>query len=288
MLSTITTYGRMIKFSHTIFALPFALSAVILALDRDYAFNPGDFFWIILAMIGARSAAMGFNRIVDAAIDAKNPRTAQREIPSGKITHVQSILFVTGFSALFLLAAAMLGKVCFYCAIPTLALLFSYSYTKRFTFLCHLFLGFAISMAPLGAWIATTKSFYWPILILSFALMTHISGFDILYACQDYAFDRAEDLYSIPSKYGIARALQISSILHVICFLSFIAIYFMFELHFIYLISAMMIGGILLVEHMIVTSENLTQIPIAFFHMNSAVSLILLAGIAGDVFLWPH
>jgi len=285
MIDKILSFGRMIKFSHTVFALPFALSAVILAIHQQYTIKIWDIAWIILAMVGARSAAMGFNRVVDSHLDAKNPRTAQRAIPSGEITQLQSILFVIFFSILFLFSAANLARICFYCGIPVLLLLFIYSYSKRYTSLCHIYLGFAISMAPLGAWIAITKKFDWPILVVSLALLTHIAGFDILYACQDYDYDRKEGLFSIPAKYGIKAALYISSFLHLLCFLAFVTIYYLFDMNVIYILAVVLIGIALVIEHLIVKPDNLSQVPIAFFHINSTISLVFLAGIAGDVLL---
>jgi len=285
MMSKILSFGRMIKFSHTIFALPFALSAVILAVHQKYELNAWDLLWVILAMVGARSAAMGFNRIVDAQFDAKNPRTTQRAIPSGEISIRQSIVFVICFSALFLLASASLSIDCFYLAIPVLFLLFLYSYTKRFTSLCHIYLGFAISLSPMAAWIGITKTFDWQIIMVSIALLTHIAGFDILYACQDYDFDQKEGLFSIPSQYGIEKALQISAFLHVLCFFCFVTISFVFHMNIIYWVAVMIIGLALVIEHMIIKPDNLSQIPIAFFHINSGISLVFLMGILGDVLL---
>ena len=285
MIEKILSFGQMIKFSHTIFALPFALSAVVLAAKQNHEIPPQDILWIILAMVGARSAAMGFNRIVDAPFDAKNPRTSQRAIPSGEISKAQSIVFVVFFSFLFLFSAAQLARICFYCGIPVLMLLFMYSYSKRFTSFCHIYLGFAISLAPMGAWVAITKGFDWPVLMLSIALLTHISGFDILYACQDYDFDQKEGLFSIPAQYGIKAALYISSFLHILCFLSFATIYFLFDMNLIYTLTLTIIGLALIIEHMIVKADNLSQIPIAFFHMNSAISLIFFMGVAGDILI---
>jgi len=285
MFEKIVSFGKMIKFSHTVFALPFALTAVILAFQQNFAIQITDILWIMVAMIGARSAAMGFNRIVDAPFDAKNPRTAERAIPSGKISKGQSIVFVIVFSFLFLFASFQLHMICFYWGIPVLLLLFIYSYSKRFTSLCHIYLGFAISIAPIGAWVAITKKFDWSILILSFALLTHISGFDILYACQDYDFDRNEGLYSIPAQFGIKAALLVSAFLHICCFFAFVTIYFLFNMKFIYLLAVIIIGLALLMEHLIVKPDNLRKVPIAFFHINSAISLVFLIGVAGDVFL---
>ncbi len=190
-------YGRMVKFSHSIFALPFALAAVILA-QRQAPLKWLDLVWILIAMVSARSAAMGFNRIVDARFDEQNPRTQNREIPAGQIPMSAAGVFVFFPRCIFLLMAWLLGKVCFYSAFPVLAILLAYSYTKRFTWGSHLILGLAIALAPMGAWMAVTKSFDGAILWLSLALLTHIAGFDILYACQDYEFDRSSGstLYS--------------------------------------------------------------------------------------------
>jgi len=280
----ILVYGRMIKFTHTIFALPFALSAVILA-QRQHSLRLADIFWILLAMVGARSAAMGFNRIADADFDAGNPRTSIREIPSGKLSMKSASTFVILFSLLFIFAAAMLAKICFYLSFPVLGILFSYSYTKRFTWLAHLYLGFAISLAPMGAWMAVAKSFSWPILLLSLALMTHIAGFDILYACQDMAFDRKEGLFSIPVRFGSENALRISSLLHILSFCFFLWIYFAFDMGFVYFGAVLIIGGLFIFEHRLVKPDDLTRVNIAFFHVNSIISVVLFIGVLVDEML---
>lgn len=277
----IMIYGRMIRFSHTIFALPFALSAVVLAC-REHPLSPGDIFWILAAMVGARSAAMGFNRIADADIDAENPRTASREIPSGKLSLTSARLFVLSFSVLFIFASAMLGTICFYLSFPVLAVLFAYSYTKRFTWLSHLYLGFAISLAPLGAWIAVAKNFSGSVLLLSLALMTYIAGFDILYACQDTEFDRKQGLFSVPARFGINRALRIAKWLHFCSFCFFAGIFFAFDMNRIYLFTVLIIGCLYILEHRLVKPHDLTHINIAFFHVNSMISVILFAGVLAD------
>jgi len=280
-LDRMLVFGRMIKFSHTIFALPFALSAVIIA-SRDYGFSFLRIFWIIVAMVGARSAAMGFNRIVDARMDAINPRTAVREIPKGEITAKSASLFVAASSLVFIISAAMLGKLCFYLSFPVLAVLLGYSFTKRFTLLCHFYLGLAISLAPTGAWVAMTGSISWISVLFSFALMTHIAGFDILYACQDYEFDSREGLHSIPAKLGIKKALNISAYVHVASFLFFMIIGFSAGLGLIYYLSAFIIGLLLIIEHRLVNPDDLSKVNIAFFHINSVISVVLLIGTAGD------
>lgn len=281
LTNRIMVYGRMIRFSHTIFALPFALSAVVLAC-REHPLNWGDIFWILAAMVGARSAAMGFNRIADAEIDAENPRTAAREIPRGKLSLTSAKLFVICFSVIFIFAAAMLGKICFYLSFPVLGILFAYSYTKRFTWLSHLYLGFAISLAPLGAWIAVAKNFSLPILLLSLALMTYIAGFDILYACQDTEFDRKQGLFSIPARFGLKAALGIAKILHFCSFCFFAGIFFAFDMNRIYLLTVLIIGGLFILEHRLVKPDDLKHIHIAFFHVNSMISVILFIGVLAD------
>lgn len=281
LMEGILTYGRMIKFSHTVFALPFAMSAVVLAL-RQHPMSLADILWIFLAMVAARSAAMGFNRIADAAIDARNPRTSGREIPAGRLSKRAAVCFTLLFAGLFILAAAMLGRLCLYLSLPVLALLFFYSYTKRFTSLCHLYLGFAISLAPLGAWIAVTKTFAWPALFLPLALMTYIAGFDILYACQDADFDAREGLFSIPVQFGVKRALFIAALLHLISFGFFFMIYIVFHMNVIFLVTVAIIGLLLIIEHRMVKPDDLRHINIAFFHINSIISIILFAGVLAD------
>lgn len=278
-------YGRMIKFSHSVFALPFALSAVLLAA-RNTGFSFGQFVWILIAMVAARSAAMGFNRIVDADFDAKNPRTAIREIPAGQISRPQAWGFVTAASLLFFLAAAALGPVCRNLAIPVLLVLFGYSFTKRFSLFCHFYLGVAIALSPAGAWVALTGTLNWPILLLSGILFTHIAGFDILYACQDADFDRKKGLHSIPAKLGISNALRISRITHGICFALLIAFHAAFQLNMIFFCTILIIGGLLVAEHRMVNPNDLSRVPVAFFHVNSVISMVLFFGIFLDELFW--
>lgn len=278
LFSKITVYGRMIKFSHTVFALPFALSAVVLAA-RDHTLTVWQIVFILLAMVGARSAAMGFNRLADARIDAKNPRTQKREIPAGVLTEKSTAQFVAMSSLLFIFSAAMLGSVCFYLSFPVLALLFGYSYTKRFTVLCHLYLGFVISLSPLGAWVALTNSLSWGIFFLSLALMTNIAGFDILYSCQDLDFDKDEGLYSIPAHFGVHRALQLSTALHIGTFVFFLMFHLAFGMGWFFFLILLAIGGLLIVEHRLVKPDDLSNVNIAFFNINSILSVVLFAGI---------
>lgn len=277
-------YGRMIKFSHTIFALPFALAAVVLA-HQTHPISAGTLIWIVLAMVGARSAAMGFNRIADAELDRINPRTAAREIPSGRLSKGAAWRFVILSALLFIVSAAMLGRVCFYFSFPVLGLLLGYSYTKRFTVFCHVYLGFVISLAPLGAWIALTGSFSWAIGLLSLALMTYIAGFDILYACQDLEFDRQAGLNSLPVYLGVKRALILSSLLHLTSVFCLLLLSPAFGLGGIYLASVGGIAVLYIVEHRLVKPDDLSRINIAFFHMNSMISVLLFIGILLDTLL---
>lgn len=280
-INALKTYAEMIKISHTIFALPFALSAVVLA-SRYNSISFMQIVWIILAMTGARSAAMGFNRIADRNIDKNNPRTSQREIPSGKIPLYSAWFFFFISALVFVFSAFMLGSLCFYLSFPVLVILCFYSYTKRFTSYAHIYLGFAISLAPAGAFIALTNSFNTGILMLSITLLTYISGFDILYACQDLNFDKDSGLHSIPAKFGEKKAFLISDLLHLVCFLSLFSIYFILDMGTLFFISSFIIGGLLVAEHLLVRPGKMEKIDIAFFNVNSIVSITLFAGIFLD------
>jgi 4-hydroxybenzoate polyprenyltransferase len=279
----ILDYGKMIKFSHTVFALPFALSAVVLAWQTHVP-SLWELFLILAAMVGARSAAMGFNRIVDADIDKKNPRTAVREIPSGVLTRPQALIFVGMSSILFVGAAALLSPLCFGLSFPVLGLLFFYSFTKRFTALCHLVLGFVISLAPVGAWVALTGTLNWGIVMLAAALWFYIAGFDILYACQDIDFDREQGLFSLPVLVGPVRAMQISTLFHVLFLVFLLGLFSAFDMHAVFLVFWAMIAVLILLEHRLVKPDDLSRIDMAFFHVNSAVSVILFAGIFLETF----
>lgn len=281
LLSRITVYGRMIKFSHTVFALPFALSALVLAA-REHGVSAGQILWILMAMVGARSAAMGFNRIVDTGYDARNPRTAHREIPSGRLSARSAAAFVVLSSGLFALAAARLGRLPFLLSGPVLGVLFLYSYTKRFTWLAHVYLGFAISLAPLATWIAVTGQVSGKILWLTLALMTYIAGFDILYACQDVDFDRSQGLLSIPARFGVRKALRAARGIHALAYGSFLMVYFSFDMTGGFLLAVGLIGLLLVFEHWLTDPEDLSHVPIAFFHVNSVISVTLLLGVLAD------
>lgn len=284
LLQKIGTYGHMIKFSHTVFALPFALAAVILA-NRHYPITGLQIVWILTAMVAARSAAMGFNRIVDARIDAQNPRTSDREIPAGRLSQKSAAWFVLISAVLFFFSAGMLSRLCLILSVPVLGILFLYSYTKRFTALSHVYLGFSISMAPLGVWVAVSGQIDWPILLLCLALLTYIAGFDILYACQDLDFDRSEGLFSIPARLGASAAFHMASLLHLVTFVCLFFMHLVFDMGPVYLFTVLIIGVLLIVEHRMVRPDDLSRIQAAFFHVNSAISVLLFLGILGNEFM---
>ncbi len=277
-VSKAVDYLRMIKFSHTIFALPFALASVVL-VSRNEALSMNKLLWIIVAMAGARSFAMGFNRLADASIDARNQRTAMREIPRGIISRKEAGFFVMVSGAVFVFSAFMLSGLCFILAFPVLGLLSLYSYTKRFTWLAHIILGFAIGLAPMAVWVALTGSLSWKIGMLSAALLAYIAGFDILYACQDADFDTAEGLYSIPCVFGIKRALIISRIMHCISIGALICLYRLFELSPVYLVFTGIIAVLFVIEHSLVNPDDLSRINLAFFHVNSVISVMVFAAV---------
>lgn len=280
----IQVYGRLIKFSHTVFALPFALASVLLA-HRTQPVTWSSVFWVLVAMASARSAAMGFNRYVDHDYDRRNPRTKDRPLATGQISRNSVLVFVVMSSGLFILSAAALGATCLALSVPTLGVIFFYSLTKRFTSFSHLFLGLAIGLAPLGAWIAVTNSVDARILLLSLALMTYIAGFDILYACQDLEFDTKERLYSIPACMGIGKALKVSTALHAGTFVFLLSVYFAFHLATGYIVCLVLIASLLVVEHILVRPGNLSRVNLAFFHVNSVISVLLFFGVFTDTFL---
>jgi 4-hydroxybenzoate polyprenyltransferase len=271
-LDKIITFGRMIRFSHTLFALPFALSSVVFA-SIFYEISAKKIFWIIMAMIGARSAAMGFNRLADKDIDALNPRTKNRELPTGKITSGESILFITIASLLLIYSAYKLNTLCFYLSPVALFIIFFYSFTKRFTWLSHIFLGISLGLAPLGAWLAIAEKFEIAPIILALAVAIWIASSDIIYACQDYNFDVKFGLYSIPQTFGIKKALLISKILHLISLTLFLSLKFILNLGPIYSTGLMLVAVLLVYQHKLVKPGDFSKIGFAFNNINSFVSI---------------
>jgi 4-hydroxybenzoate polyprenyltransferase len=280
--NAVARFGRMIKFSHTVFALPFALAAAALAA-RGHPLSLSRLLAIIVAMAGARTAAMGFNRIVDRRIDARNPRTAQRELPSGAISLNAAWALTLASTTVFVGAAAFLGKLCLVLSPVALLFLFGYSFTKRFTFLCHLFLGLAIAGGPGGAWIAVSGDFGLAPTFLMIAVITWIGGFDILYAISDADFDRGAGLHSIPARFGVPRALVISAVLHGITSGMFIALSVAAHLGGVYLLGIAVVIGLLIWEHTIVRPDDLSRLNVAFFNLNGYVSVVFFLGTLIDV-----
>jgi 4-hydroxybenzoate polyprenyltransferase len=267
----ITLYLRMIKFSHSIFALPFAFTAALVAASGIPA--PLKIFWIVVAMVGARSGAMGLNRLIDREIDSRNPRTANRELPKGLIGIGETVLFVLVSFGVMIIAAAMLNRLCLYLSPVAIAVLFLYSYTKRFTWLSHFVLGISISAAPLGAWVAVRGSFEPWIIPLAVAVVFWLAGFDVLYALQDLDFDRKHGLYSIPKRFGIKRSLHLARIFHCVSFLLLVANGMFFDLGFFYWAGMSITAVLFIYEHSLIKESDLSKLDMAFLNMNGYISM---------------
>jgi 4-hydroxybenzoate polyprenyltransferase len=285
-LAHVMTFGRMIKFEHTIFALPFALSAAAIAA-RGHGLTVARIAGIVVAMAAARTAAMGFNRIADRHIDAKNPRTAGRELPRGAVSLRAAWTLTLASAAAFVAAAALLGPLCLALSPVALALLFGYSFTKRFTFLCHLFLGLAIASGPAGAWIAVRGDFTLAPGLLMIAVACWIAGFDTLYALADRDFDVGAGLHSIPAKFGVTGALVISAALHAVTLGALIALAPVGHLGVAYLIGVAIVAMLLVYEHAIVRPSDLSRLDAAFFTLNGYVSVVFFVATLLDVLLTP-
>lgn len=271
-------YARLVALPHTIFALPFAVGAA--ALAWRHAAIPFSFVrlaLIVVAVAAARTAAMAFNRVADRDFDAANPRTQSRELPRGAVSRGGAIALVIASCALFLVAAALLGRWPLLLAPVALAILLGYSLAKRFTWATHLWLGLALGGAPMGAWIAVTNDFGWAPLALGLAVMGWVAGFDIIYSCQDQAFDRARGLGSIPARFGLARALGISRGLHALAVAGLVAFGLLLHLGAVYFAGVAVIAGTLIYEQRIVSPTDLSRVDKAFFDLNGYVSLAFAA-----------
>ena len=279
LLERMVTYGRMIKFSHSIFALPFALASFLLA-TRHEGFDLSKLLWVVVAMVGARSAAMGFNRWIDADIDARNPRTARREIPTGALSKSQVMAFVVLSSAAFVAAAGQLNSLCLILSPVALAIIFGYSLTKRFTFLSHFVLGLSLSIAPMGAWLAVRGQFELTPVPIGIAVLLWVGGFDILYSCQDAEFDRKEALHSIPARLGIPRALLLARLAHVAAIASLVTVAWIEPLHWSYLAGLLLITALFIYEHSLVKASDLSKIDAAFFTVNGWIGVLYLVTVA--------
>lgn len=276
----------MIKFEHTLFALPFAFLGAILAANGFPTW--WQILWITVAMVGARSAAMTFNRIVDRDIDAKNPRTANREIPSGKLSVGFAWAFLYVSVGLFLLAAYSLNWLTFALSPVALICVLGYSYAKRFTAFAHLFLGLALAISPSAAWIAVRGTLYDEVpILLSVLVLMWTAGFDVLYACQDFEFDRKAGLRSIPAKFGIKNSLKIARLFHAQAFVVLVILYFVTGLGWLALVGVIAVGALMIYQHSLVKANDLSRMNAAFFTTNAFVSVILLLTFGGSVFMAP-
>ena len=283
LLTDIKTTLEMIKWEHSIFALPFALCAAMLAAGGLPA--AAKLGWIVLCMVSARSAAMAFNRIADAQIDAANPRTAMRAIPTGSLSRKFAMMFVIVACLLFVLGAARLNRMTLYLSPVALAVVLLYSYTKRFTRWSHLVLGFALGIAPAAAWIAIRGSLDPRILLLTAAVTFWVGGFDVLYACQDIEFDRAHSLNSIPQAMGVRGALAVARILHLLMLALLIGLIVAFGLGKLAVAGVVAVALLLLYEHSLVSAGNLSKLNAAFFTMNGVIAVVFFVFVAADLLI---
>jgi 4-hydroxybenzoate polyprenyltransferase len=279
----ISLTGELVAFPHTVFALPFALMATLLAA-RGWP-SPRELAWILAAMVGARTAAMSFNRVADLRIDADNPRTRQRPLPSGRLSPAWALVVLILSCALFALAAWQLNPLCLALAPLALAIVLGYSYTKRFTWATHVVLGIGLAIAPIGAWLAMygpASSVPW---LLALAVTCWTAGFDIIYSCQDVGFDRERGLHSIPARFGVATALRVSSGLHLVMVVALAALAAAAGLGPIYLGGVAITAVALIYEHRLVRPDDLSRVNLAFFTMNGWISIVLFVATALDLHL---
>jgi 4-hydroxybenzoate polyprenyltransferase len=277
MIRKIRIFLEMIKFEHTLFALPFAFVGAILGAVTEQSRLPewSEVGWILLAMVGARSAAMGLNRLIDRAIDARNPRTAGRAIPAGLLKTGEAALFVAASFVLLFWAAFQLNSLSVKLLPIAVFMLVFYSYTKRFTWLCHVVLGLTSGLAPLGGWVAVTGDVTLTSLILYVSVALWIGGFDIIYACQDVEFDRREKLHSIPVRFGVAGALVLARAFHIVTAAGFVLLLFLTDLSWWYLAGIAAAAILLFYEHRLVKPNDLSKLNAAFFTMNGVLSTVV-------------
>ena len=282
MLERIRTYLSFVRFSHSVFALPFALSGALLAARRQTVTWP-VVVWILVAMVAARSAAMGFNRLVDARFDALNPRTSNREIPRGAMSPFEASIFVVVSSAGFIVAASQLNTICLALSPVALAIVFWYSLAKRFTTYTQLFLGLAMAVAPVGGWLAVGGRGGWEPWLLAAAIGTWVGGFDVLYACQDLDFDRAHGLRSIPVRFGVPGSLLISRAMHLVTMICFVALAWVTPLPPFYFVGVAIVGALLVYEQSLVSADDLSQVKRAF-DLNGYVGMLYLLVLAVSIY----
>jgi 4-hydroxybenzoate polyprenyltransferase len=282
MLSRLRTYASFVRFSHSVFALPFALAGALLAAQRAPV-TVARVAWILVAMVAARSAAMGFNRLADARHDALNPRTANRELPRGAMTAREAALFVVVSSVVFMFASWALGTLCFALSPVALAIVFWYSLAKRYTTWTQLFLGLAMAIAPVGGWLAAGGRGGWEPWILALAIGAWVGGFDVLYACQDLDFDRAHGLRSIPVRFGVPASLAISRAMHVIGVACLVGLAFVTPLGRLYLAGVAVVAALLAYEQSLVRANDLSQVKRAF-DLNGYVGILYLLVLAASIY----
>lgn len=280
-LPKIRIFLEMIKFSHTIFALPFALTGALLAAGGFP--SPRQLFWIVLAMAGARTAAMAMNRLIDAEIDARNPRTAGRAIPAGLLGSGTTLFFIIISTALMLFAAAMLNPLCLKLSPIALFFLILYSYCKRFTSLAHVVLGICLAAAPIGAWVAIRGAVEAPALLLGGVVLFWVAGFDILYALQDREFDQAAGLHSIPVLLGVNGSLWAARIFHLVMMGLLVGLFWLMQLGSMFMIGILVVAGMLLYEHWLLRDGSLDKLDAAFFNMNGYISIAILLFTTAEV-----
>ena len=284
-ISKIRTYGELVMFSHTLFSLPFAMIAMFLAANG----LPENriIFWIIVALFAGRNGANSLNRYIDARIDVKNPRTAGRHIPAGKVRAIDALLIAIFCFVIFVVAAAQINRLCLYLSPIAIFLFCLYSYTKRFTWLCHIVLGVTCAGAPVGAWIAVTESISYIPILFAVAVTLWIAGFDIIYGTQDIDFDRKEGLFSIPSRFGLKNSLRIAASFHIIMWLLLLSFFFTTQLSWIYLAGVIISGILLTAEHRIISPSHRHKMDVASYHINQIIgTLLLLTTVLDMIFLW--
>lgn len=282
MIARLRTYLSFVRFSHSVFALPFALAGALLA-SRHTPITWPVIGWILVAMVAARSSAMGFNRLVDARFDAENPRTANREIPRGAMSRVEATVFVVVSTAVFIFAAWRLNPICLALSPVALGIVFWYSLAKRFTSYTQLFLGLAMAVAPVGGWLAVGGRGGWEPWLLAAAIGTWVGGFDVLYACQDLEVDRRLGLRSIPVRFGIPASLLISRGMHVITLVCFVALAWVTPLPWFYFAGVALVGALLVYEQSLVSADDLSQVKKAF-DMNGYVGILYLVVLAVSIY----
>lgn len=288
MVDSVRKYLSLIKFSHTIFAMPFALIGFFLGVHHSNDISVNDwlklFALVMVCMVTARSAAMAFNRYLDRKFDALNPRTAIREIPSGKIQPQSALWFTIACSVGFVLSTYFINTLCFYLSPIALFVILFYSYTKRFTPLCHLVLGLGLCLAPIGAYIAVIGVFNLLPILFSIAVLCWVSGFDIIYALQDEQFDRTHQLNSIPVALGAKNALMVAIVLHLISFTAVLAAYFIGGFGWLYIIGLIVFGGMLVYQHSLVKPNDLSKVNIAFMTANGIASVVFAVFVLADIY----